>query len=382
VTTAKRLEKNGKNAFPGGGVDPEPGELRIAIDKKPYAEIIAHAVLEPEVEVCGVLVGRVERDPRGEFVHITAAIRGEGAKQEGAQVTFTHETWNHIHGEMDKHHAGSEIVGWYHTHGGFGVFLSDMDAFIQRNFFSGPHQVAYVYDPLSGTEGFFHSRDGALVLCRRHWVGGRERKSVGKDAQQARSVEKPAGARGDPPDLAAVATALQKTAVALQAMAARPQEGVPLLVWIAGAAVALVVGWSLLSGRPLLGGLADGDARRGGAMLILQRGPQGGPSLGLELHEAWPHDGPVVRDENGRLYVEVRGRDGHPIDLATLLSQAASTSPSIATPAPAAGIVEQRPEDGGKSHRLGLIVAAAAAALAAAAAGAWLWLRGKPARRS
>jgi proteasome lid subunit RPN8/RPN11 len=379
VTTAKKLEKNGKNAFPGGSVDPEPGELRIAIEKKPYADIIGHAILEPDVEVCGVLVGSVLRDQRGDYLHITAAIRGEGAKQEGAQVTFTHETWNHIHGEMDKHHVGSEIVGWYHTHGGFGIFLSDMDAFIQRNFFSAPHQVAYVFDPLAGTEGFFQSRDGKLVLCRRHWVGGRERKSIPKEAAEAEAPDTGASRRGST-DLTAVTTALQKTAVALQAMAARPTESVPLFVWIAGGVLATAVGWPLLTGRPLISAQGDADSRRPGAMLILQRGSQGGPSVGIELREAWTHQGSVVRDEAGRLYVaaELRGPDGNPISLQGLLSQTASA----AAPPPAPDVVDHPAEDGAKGRSLRVALAIAAAAIAAAGAAAWLWLRRKPVRRS
>ena len=35
-----------------------------------------------------------------------------------------------------------KIVGWYHTHPGFGVEFSEMDLFIQQNFFGGPAQIA------------------------------------------------------------------------------------------------------------------------------------------------------------------------------------------------------------------------------------------------
>ena len=56
---AERARQDEATPFPGGQAAPEQGELRVAIDKKPYAEIIGHAVLEPDVEVCGVLVGRV-----------------------------------------------------------------------------------------------------------------------------------------------------------------------------------------------------------------------------------------------------------------------------------------------------------------------------------
>jgi hypothetical protein len=46
-------------------------------------------------------------------------------------------------------------MGWYHSHPGFGVFLSDHDTFIHKNFFSSALQVAWVYDPHSDEEGCF-----------------------------------------------------------------------------------------------------------------------------------------------------------------------------------------------------------------------------------
>ena len=55
-----------------------------------------------------------------------------------------------------------DIVGWYHTHPDFGIFLSSHDLFIHRNFFDQPLQVAYVVDPIRQTRGFFRWRDGGL----------------------------------------------------------------------------------------------------------------------------------------------------------------------------------------------------------------------------
>ena len=53
-----------------------------------------------------------------------------------------------------------DIVGWYHTHPDFGIFLSSHDLFIHRHFFAQPLQVAYVVDPIRQTRGFFQWRDG------------------------------------------------------------------------------------------------------------------------------------------------------------------------------------------------------------------------------
>ncbi|HMO27633.1 MAG TPA: Mov34/MPN/PAD-1 family protein [Tepidisphaeraceae bacterium] len=126
-------------------------------------EIHAHGQSITEVEICGVLVGRVARDAFGPFLHITGSIRGTQAEQRAAQVTFTAETWEKIHAEMDQRDPADRIVGWYHTHPGFGIFLSGMDLFIQDNFFNRPEQVAFVYDPIGGDEGVFVWRAGRSV---------------------------------------------------------------------------------------------------------------------------------------------------------------------------------------------------------------------------
>jgi proteasome lid subunit RPN8/RPN11 len=96
----------------------------------------------------------------GPYLHIEHCIRGDSAKGRSTNVTFTAETWQHIQETMDRSYPDKKIVGWYHTHPGFGIFLSDMDVFICDNFFNLPWQVAFVYDPLGGDEGNFVWRAG------------------------------------------------------------------------------------------------------------------------------------------------------------------------------------------------------------------------------
>src|SRR4051812_34976492 len=123
-------------------------------------EIHAHGKSHRDVEICGVLVGNVYHDDNGPYLHIAASIRGDSARGYAAQVTFTADTWTHIQERMDRLYPDYRIVGWYHTHPGFGIFLSGMDLFIQDNFFNLPWQVAFVYDPLGGDEGLFIWRGG------------------------------------------------------------------------------------------------------------------------------------------------------------------------------------------------------------------------------
>jgi proteasome lid subunit RPN8/RPN11 len=113
-----------------------------------------------DVEVCGVLVGNPCADDSGAWLHVEDAIEGDHAAERTAQVTFTADTWAHIQSILDRDHPDKKILGWYHTHPGFGIFLSEMDVFIQENFFPLPWQVALVYDPKAGEEGVFVWKDG------------------------------------------------------------------------------------------------------------------------------------------------------------------------------------------------------------------------------
>src|SRR5215831_5645533 len=129
----------------------KPGRLHLRIGADVAREIRQHARLQSKTEVCGVLIG-------SEAVGLTsieACIAGENAAQGGAHVTFTQDTWEHIYKIKVRDYPDARIVGWYHSHPGFGVFLSDHDTFIHRNFFSSPQQVAWVYDPHSDEEGCF-----------------------------------------------------------------------------------------------------------------------------------------------------------------------------------------------------------------------------------
>ncbi len=99
-------------------------------------------------------------DKRNGVVEVRASIEASNAAQAGTHVTFTQDAWETIYRVKDESYPDQRIIGWYHSHPGFGVFLSEHDMFIQRNFFSSPDQVAWVYDPHTDEEGCFGWIDG------------------------------------------------------------------------------------------------------------------------------------------------------------------------------------------------------------------------------
>ena len=123
----------------------------LSVSAEVVRQIRQHARSSPSAEICGVLIGQ-DRPGR---IEVQACIAGENAEEAGAHVTFTQDTWEHIYQVKDKKYPDERIVGWYHSHPGFGVFLSDHDTFIHKNFFASPGQVAWVFDPHSDEEGCF-----------------------------------------------------------------------------------------------------------------------------------------------------------------------------------------------------------------------------------
>src|SRR5207244_11817565 len=79
----------------------------------------------------------------------------------------------------------TEISSRFPSHPEFDVFHSEHDLFIQQNFFSSPHQVAWVYDPHSDEEGCFG------------WVGGEIEKLNAIRVGYSQAVEITSPSRSD-----------------------------------------------------------------------------------------------------------------------------------------------------------------------------------------
>lgn len=142
---------------------PAEGDLPIFLDYQTADALERHALRDTSVELGGILLGRECLDDQtgAPFVRITRALEAKHFENTQASFTYTHDAWEEITRERDRRHPDLDIVGWYHTHPDFGVFLSGHDQFLHQHFFGQPLQVAYVIDPIRQTRGFFRWRDGA-----------------------------------------------------------------------------------------------------------------------------------------------------------------------------------------------------------------------------
>ena len=143
---------------------PGPDDLPIFLDRLTADAIERHALSDTTVELGGILLGKeCVDDKEGQpFVWVTNSLEAKHFENTQASFTYTHDAWEEITRERDRLHPELDIVGWYHTHPDFGVFLSGHDVFIHRHFFGQPLQVAYVVDPIRQTRGFFRWRGDAL----------------------------------------------------------------------------------------------------------------------------------------------------------------------------------------------------------------------------
>ena len=175
-------------------------DFRIFIDEAAFDRICNNA--DNTREVGGILVGDVLRDKNGPYVRVDDIIEALHAEESGTELTITHATWNHIHEQMDSTHSGKRILGWYHTHPNFGIFLSERDQFIQQSFFNLSFQIALVYDPVRKVHGVFSWRDGKPWRVRQYWIGTRqhvwdEARETSEPPPEAKVINEPA-AKAEP----------------------------------------------------------------------------------------------------------------------------------------------------------------------------------------
>ena len=198
----------------GGG---RSGAEIVGLQAVSDAVIYRHVFENADREVGGVLIGRLAVD--GRMPLVTGAIPALSADEQRATLTFTQEAWAHVHRVLESDFpADEQIVGWYHSHPGFGIFLSGHDLFIHENFFSAPSQIAVVIDPHACTEGVFA------------WQGN-ELRAFGERSTPEGWGSAPAG-RPSPTGPRAVSS---------------EQRGYPLLVLVLAALIGVGVGFGLWS---------------------------------------------------------------------------------------------------------------------------------------
>lgn len=170
----------------------------VKCDEKVLDEVREHLGSDLDREVGGFFVGQVTNG----IAEVKAHIVASDALGSVASLTFTHEVWGSVIETVERDFPDDKLIGWYHSHPGHGVFLSEHDRFIQTNFFPADGMVAFVLDPMTAEEGWFETRDSQIAELSRS--GGKPRAAVG---------QRPVSARGGVRSWRTVATAAVAAAI-------------------------------------------------------------------------------------------------------------------------------------------------------------------------
>ena len=146
------------------GDEKNENDLKIFILQDTLDEVDEYLSGDLNNELGGVLLGDVcVNKDNGKFILINELITAKHSNSSLSRLTFTHETWDYINEVREKDFPEKKILGWFHSHPGHTVFLSNYDIFIQENFFNMYYMVAYVFDPTIKDRGFFLWRDNKVV---------------------------------------------------------------------------------------------------------------------------------------------------------------------------------------------------------------------------
>lgn len=148
----------------------ENDDAKVYIKQDVYKALEEYASSDTAHELGTIILGNYS-DALGKMnVVVSEFIYAKYTDASASALTFTHETWDYVHKEHENNHPDTKIVGWQHTHPGYGIFLSNYDMFIQENFFNLPFQVAYVIDPVQHIRGFFQWKNGKVEKLKGFYI--------------------------------------------------------------------------------------------------------------------------------------------------------------------------------------------------------------------
>ena len=157
----------------------------IYISQSVYKEIHKFTNNKTTNESGGMLLGEIIEEFGKTNIVISGFVEAKFCEATPTTLKFTHETWDYVHGEIERKHNGKKIVGWIHTHPDFGIFLSEYDKFIHQNFFSEDYQVAYVVDPIQKIEGFYFWINGTIERCKGFYLYDKNGRQINVDTGSA-----------------------------------------------------------------------------------------------------------------------------------------------------------------------------------------------------
>ena len=142
----------------GSELDNHASAFAVHCSSDILARIMEYAVKHKLTEVFGLLLGEVFRTPNG---NLRTVVRDfiPAQRLQASTATFVEVSAEEL---IRMDHAFEESsgtkgflkIGWFHTHPGHGIFMSNTDK-ENHQMYQKPWQVALVVDPIRCTSGFF-----------------------------------------------------------------------------------------------------------------------------------------------------------------------------------------------------------------------------------
>lgn len=101
--------------------------------------------IDHDVEHGAFLLGNYQLYNNSFNITIDHFIQINAKEQSISNIEFGPKSWSELDEALDKF-PQSKIVGWFHTHPGHGIFLSDQDVNVSYTFFNKPYQIALLLD--------------------------------------------------------------------------------------------------------------------------------------------------------------------------------------------------------------------------------------------
>ena len=137
------------------------------VNKHAEAKMRNHALAyrDKKLEVMGLLLGEVRTWKGWEYVLIRDVVTTD-LDATSVSVKFDSGSFQKLFENLDDAGFDYVLVGWYHSHPGYGCFMSETDLATHQGAFISKHQLAIVIDPLNFQIEGFHVRNGEGKLVR------------------------------------------------------------------------------------------------------------------------------------------------------------------------------------------------------------------------
>lgn len=125
------------------------GYFELYISKLAAEKMINHAKKLGRInkEALGFILGDICSSKGRDFVMVRDIVTGALVTTPNS-VRFDHDNLSRLFSELDASGFDYVIVGWYHSHPGYGCFMSKLDINTQSVVFSEKFHSAIVIDPL------------------------------------------------------------------------------------------------------------------------------------------------------------------------------------------------------------------------------------------